>query len=125
MDSLSGLMFETAVLLPWALVYIATREWRGVGAVGLYGSQTTYLLVLGGIVTSLPLYLFGKGTRLIPLTTVGFFQYIAPSMMLILGVLCYGEPFTKTHIVTFGCIWSALSIYTVSLVKSNRTGTLS
>ncbi len=122
LDSLSGLLFETAVLLPWALFYVATMELRGLGAIGLHGSQTTFLLMLGGLVTSLPLYLFGKGTRLIPLSTVGFFQYIAPSMMLILGVLFYGEPFTRAHIITFGCIWSALAIYTVSLVRSSRTG---
>jgi chloramphenicol-sensitive protein RarD len=51
---------------------------------------------------------------------VGFFQYIAPSMMLVLGVLFYGEPFTSTHLVTFICIWAALSIYTYSLLRGTR-----
>jgi len=120
LDSLSGLLFETAMLLPWAIVYIARKEFLSLGALGLYGFPTSLLLILGGIVTSLPLYLFGKGTRLIPLSTVGFFQYIAPSMMLVLGVLFYGEPFTSTHLVTFICIWAALSIYTYSLLRGTR-----
>lgn len=119
LDSLSGLLFETAMLLPWAILYIAQKEFQSLGALGLHGSPTSILLILGGIVTSLPLYFFGKGTRLIPLTTVGFFQYIAPSMMLILGVLFYGEPFTTTHLVTFVCIWGALSIYTYSLLRGH------
>ncbi|MCX7786483.1 MAG: EamA family transporter RarD [Spirochaetes bacterium] len=117
LDSLSGLLFETAVLLPWALSYIGQKELHAQGALGLYGTSTTTLLILGGIVTSLPLYLFGKGARLIPLSTVGFFQYIAPSMMLLLGVLIYHEPFTKAHLVTFTCIWTALSLYTYSLIR--------
>ncbi|MFQ3619981.1 MAG: EamA family transporter RarD [Spirochaetales bacterium] len=116
LDSLSGLLFETAVLLPWALLYIGQKEWQATGAMGQYGTPTLLLLILGGLVTSLPLYLFGKGTRLIPLSTVGFFQYIAPSMMLVLGVLLYKEPFTPTHLFTFGCIWTALALYTYSLV---------
>ena len=119
LDSLSGLLFETAALLPWALFYIFLKELRGTGALGGSAPSTITLLVLGGIVTSLPLYLFGKGTRLIPLSTVGFFQYIAPSMMLGLGVLFYKEPFTLTHIVTFTCIWIALFLYTYSLVKQD------
>jgi chloramphenicol-sensitive protein RarD len=108
------------MLLPWAIVYIIRKEFLSLGALGLYGFPTSLLLILGGIVTSLPLYLFGKGTRLIPLSTVGFFQYIAPSMMLVLGVLFYGEPFTSTHLVTFICIWAALSIYTYSLLRGTR-----
>ncbi|GAB4371750.1 MAG: EamA family transporter RarD [Spirochaetales bacterium] len=117
LDSLSGLLFETAALLPWALFFISRKELQGEGALGLNGGSTAVLLIVGGIVTSLPLYLFGKGTRLIPLSTVGFFQYIAPSLMLVLGVLIYREPFTRTHIVTFTCIWTALSIYSYSLVR--------
>jgi chloramphenicol-sensitive protein RarD len=56
--------------------------------------------------------------RRLRLATVGLFQYIAPSLALALAVLVYGEPFTSAHAVAFGCIWTALVLYSVELVRS-------
>jgi chloramphenicol-sensitive protein RarD len=74
-----------------------------------------------GIVTSIPLLWFNNAAKRLRLSTLGFFQYIAPSLQLLLGVFLYHESFSRTHAVTFGLIWLALLIYsTTSLVKKNQ-----
>jgi chloramphenicol-sensitive protein RarD len=79
------------------------------------------LLIFSGIVTALPLYWFAQGARRIPLSRVGFLQYIAPSLMLLIGVVLYKEPFTTVHAISFGCIWTALLLYSYSLTKFVRS----
>jgi chloramphenicol-sensitive protein RarD len=65
-------------------------------------------------VTALPLIWFTSAARRLQLSTVGLFQYIAPSLNFVLAVALYDEAFTPTHAVTFGCIWAALAIYACS-----------
>jgi chloramphenicol-sensitive protein RarD len=67
-----------------------------------------------GIVTAVPLLLFAHGARRIQYSAVGFFQYIAPTGQLLIGVLLYGEPFTSTHAISFGLVWAAIVIYSYS-----------
>jgi chloramphenicol-sensitive protein RarD len=88
--------------------------YRGDSAFGVISWPITLLLVLAGVVTALPLLWFAQSAKLIPLSRVGFIQYLAPSIALLLGVFVYGEPFTITHAVSFGCIWCALIIYSCS-----------
>ncbi len=114
-NSLWSLFVETTVLMPIAAAYLALKGFAGTGAFLAGSTMRDVMFVLGGAVTSLPLYLFGTSTQLIPLTTVGFFQYLSPSLMLVFGVFFYDEPFTLPHIVCFLCIWTALLLYTASL----------
>jgi chloramphenicol-sensitive protein RarD len=72
------------------------------------------LLVFGGVVTAMPLYWFAQGAQRIPLSQVGFMQYIAPSLMLLIGVFLFGEAFTAVHAVSFGSIWIGLALYSTS-----------
>ncbi len=72
------------------------------------------LLMLSGVVTALPLLWFARAAKRIPLSRVGFMQYIAPTLALMLGVLVYHEPFTRAHLISFSCIWIALTIYSIS-----------
>jgi chloramphenicol-sensitive protein RarD len=65
-------------------------------------------LILAGLVTVLPLVWFNVAAKNLKLSTVGFFQYIAPSMTFLLSVFLYKEVFTQGHVVAFACIWSAL-----------------
>jgi chloramphenicol-sensitive protein RarD len=69
------------------------------------------VIVTAGAVTALPLLWFAEGARRMRLSTIGLFQYLAPTLQLLLGVFLYGEPFTRAHAVTFTCIWVALAIY--------------
>jgi chloramphenicol-sensitive protein RarD len=75
------------------------------------------LLAGAGVVTVTPLLLFGAAARRIPLSRLGFLQYLAPTAMLLIGTLIYGEPFTRAHAVSFALIWLALALYMVTLVR--------
>jgi chloramphenicol-sensitive protein RarD len=116
-DSILGLLLETLFVLPFAILFLA---YLGVNDQHSFstGSIKNDLFLLGsGIATALPLLWFGIGAQKIPLYMVGFLQYIAPTISLILGVLMYGETFTKDHVVTFTCIWIAIAIFTISNIR--------
>ncbi len=70
------------------------------------------LLMLAGVVTTVPLLLFTAGARLIPLSTLGFIQYLGPTIMFLLAIFYYQEPVDPTRLLTFCFIWSALLIFT-------------
>lgn len=108
--ALDGLLIEMLVLLPLALaigVY-----WWGTGALAFgHGPLWRDLVLLGaGPVTVLPLSLFAAGARRIRLSTLGFLQYLAPTISLLIATLMLGEPFTPVTAITFGCVWVALGI---------------
>ena len=116
-DSILGLLLETLFILPFALLFLA---YLGVNDQQSFstGSIKNDLFLLGsGIATALPLLWFGIGAQKIPLYMVGFLQYISPTISLILGVLIYGESFTKDHVVTFACIWIAIALFTISNIR--------
>ncbi len=110
---LVGLAVETLLITPFTLTFVSYLGLTGEGHFG----QTlplTLLFMGAGVATSMPLLWFNTAAKRLPLATLGFFQYLAPSIALLLGVLVYGEPFTPTHLVTFGCIWTALTLYTAT-----------
>ncbi|SHQ01624.1 rarD protein [Mycobacteroides abscessus subsp. abscessus] len=125
-DSAVGLTLETLVVTPFALAYMVFLFLNGEHAL-FAGSVTTDLLLVGaGAATALPLLYFAKGAQKIPLSMLGLLQYIAPTITLLLGVLVYGEHFTKHHLQAFVFIWSALTIYSLSRTKlfANSAGSL-
>ncbi len=109
-----GLFAETASLTPIALTYIFFQHFHGNGAFGRSPVYINFFLAGSGIVTALSLIWFAHGARRIPLSTVGFIQYLAPSLNLFIGAVVFKEPFTVTHLMSFGCIWGALIIYSLS-----------
>ncbi|MFW5994589.1 MAG: EamA family transporter RarD [Spirochaetia bacterium] len=111
---LTALAAESSFLAPLGLAIIVTQALRGEGAFISAGAGTTGLLVVTGVVTALPLYWFAQGATRIPLSRVGFIQYIAPTLMLLIGVLVFGEPFTAAEGVSFGLIWTGLALYSLS-----------
>ena len=114
MDSIASLSIETLIFLPAAVSVILFKEYSGTGAMGNISLLMNLVLIGTGVVSALPLFWFAQGARMIPLSRVGFIQYISPSIMLLIGVTVYGEKFTFTHTVSFSLIWSALIIYTAS-----------
>ncbi|MGM9924637.1 MAG: EamA family transporter RarD [Bacillus sp. (in: firmicutes)] len=114
-DASIGLTLETMMVTPIAIcyfVYLFTQQ----GAIML-SLQEFALLVGGGIATAVPLLLFAMGAKKIPLSMLGFLQYIAPTISLFVGVFLYHEAFTKVHLVAFIFIWSALLLYSISQVR--------
>jgi chloramphenicol-sensitive protein RarD len=115
-----GLLWETLLLALPALLYLAWAMRDGSLGFGRFGAGTDLLLVLAGLVTVLPLVWFNVAARNLKLSTVGFFQYIAPSMTFLLSVFLYDEPFTQGHAVAFACIWFALAMVSLETALRSR-----
>jgi chloramphenicol-sensitive protein RarD len=120
-DSVEGLLVETAILTPVALGWILYLYSRGESGIGTDGT-TNILLILAGAITAIPLLLFTAAAKRLPYSTLGFLQYIAPSMQFLLAVLVFGEKLTLSHVICFGAIWTALVIFAFEGVRTSRAG---
>lgn len=109
---IEGLLVETVLIMPAALTYWVWLLGQGDGALLTGGWIQTALLIGAGPATAVPLLFFAAAVRRVRLSTMGFLQYIAPTMTLLLGTQIYGEPFTAAHAVTFALIWAALALIT-------------
>ncbi|MEH7463914.1 EamA family transporter RarD [Bacillus thuringiensis] len=116
-DAMIGLTMETMIVTPIALVYLGMLGAEGVSSFGTVSITSTLLLAGAGIITALPLLYFAKGTKLIPLSMVGFLQYIAPTISLVLGIFVFHEHFTSAHMTAFFFIWIALFIFSIAKTK--------
>jgi chloramphenicol-sensitive protein RarD len=121
-DALEGLSIETIFLTPIALGWILWVQHQGTSGF-LVDRTTDLLLVLGGAITAIPLLLFTAAAKRLPYSTLGFLQYVAPSMQFLLAVLAFGEPLTAAHILCFGAIWAALAIFVFEGVRLGRAAT--
>ena len=121
LDALRGLTIETMFVLPFAIIFYVYLFINGEAVLFHDTFQTDFLLLLTGAATAIPLLLFTKGAQNIPLYMIGFLQYIAPTCMLILGVIIYGESFELIDMISFSFIWFALILFTVSKVLEART----
>ncbi len=108
---LVGLAVETLWLTPIALAALAFT-WKSSPHAFFAGPAPAALLVGTGVVTLAPLFFFNGAARRLRLSTLGFFQYLSPSLQLVLAVALYREPFTRQHLAAFGFIWAALGVYT-------------
>jgi chloramphenicol-sensitive protein RarD len=118
--SIEGLFIESCLLLPPAFAYLVFLAATGQSSFGTEGREISILLILAGPVTALPLIWFTSAARRLDYATVGFFQYIGPSLQFLLAVFLYGEHFGRAHVITFGCIWTALVIFTIDGVRRSR-----
>lgn len=124
LDAQSGLFIETLLMLPIAAMYLFFVADTPTSNMSLNPASLNALLVCAGIVTTLPLLCFtGAATRL-KLSTLGFFQYIGPSLMFVLAVMIYGEPLTMDKTMTFAFIWTALVIFSVDGIRTSRKYTI-
>jgi chloramphenicol-sensitive protein RarD len=119
-DAVVGLSVETMLLAPAALAYLIylgasgnltmlTSDWATIG-----------LLIASGVITTVPLLCFGQAARTVPLSTLGFMQFISPSMQFILAVTVLGEPLSLVKLVSFICIWIGLAIYSIDAWRFGR-----
>jgi chloramphenicol-sensitive protein RarD len=116
LDALRGLTIETFFITPFAIIYYIWLFMER-DAVFLHSDlKTDILLILTGVATALPLIMYAKGIQRIPLYMAGFLQYIAPTMMLFLGVVVYNETFGGIELLSFAFIWLALLLFTASKV---------
>lgn len=116
-DSAIGLTLETMIVTPLGVIYMVYLLLQGNSSFFTISPTIDILLIGAGAATATPLLFFAIGAQKIPLSTLGFLQYIAPTISLILGIFVYGEHFSKSHLLAFVFIWSALTIYSFSKTK--------
>ena len=110
-EALPGLAIEMTLLAPVAIGFLIWCEINGTGAFTHSAPWIEGLLILSGVVTALPLYLFSYGARRIPYSTVGILQFIGPSLQLACAVFAFGEPFDQGRLLGFVLIWASLAVY--------------
>jgi chloramphenicol-sensitive protein RarD len=125
--ALTGLSVETLLLFPAAFGYLI---YLGVTGKGAFPSATigdNILLPLAGVITAIPLLWFSAAARRLSLASIGFMQYITPTIHFLLAVLVFAEPFSRTHLAGFACIWTGLLLYSYDATGGMRVrrGTLS
>lgn len=118
MESIPAVFMEATILLSIILIYLFFSI-NDISEIVFFNCDviTVALLIFSGVVTFFPLVLYGKGVTMISLKSVGFLQYIAPTFMLIIGTLVYGEPFSASSLISFGFIWLGLGLYSWSVLK--------
>jgi len=118
--AVEGLAIETGVLLPVAAAYVAFLGVTGAGTFGAEGPAHMALLAGAGLVTAVPLLLFGAAASRVPLTTLGMLQYFAPTVQFLLGVTLFDEPLPPAKLFGFVLVWAALVLFTSDVVRHHR-----
>jgi chloramphenicol-sensitive protein RarD len=118
--AVEGLAIETAVLLPVAGVYLAVLGATGGSTFGTEGPGHAVLIALSGIITAVPLLMFGAAATRVPLSTLGVLQYLAPTLQFLLGITLFGEPLPVAKLVGFVLVWFGLALFTTDLVRHAR-----
>ena len=113
-----GFLLEVLLLSVPALGYILWLTATGKGHFGTGDLSDTALLIGCGPVTAVPRLLFGFGAKLLRLSTIGIMQYIAPTMVFLIAVFAFNEPFGRIQMITFALIWLALALYSWSMFFS-------
>ncbi len=119
-NSSHGFFLETGFIFIPALAYLFYLEFQGVGAFGHLSFFENSLLTLTGVITAIPLVMFGFAAQNVNLSTLGFMQYIAPTLQFLIGVLVYAEDFSSNRIIGFSVIWLALLVYSIEGGWMNR-----
>jgi chloramphenicol-sensitive protein RarD len=118
--AVEGLAIETAVLVPAAAAYLVVLGAGGSGTFTTEGPGHVLLLVGAGLVTAVPLLLFGAAASRVPLTTLGLLQYLAPSIQFVLGITLFAEPLPALRLAGFVLVWIGLALFTADLVRHHR-----
>ncbi len=122
-SSLVGLTIETALIAPAALATLVALGARGESHFASGDVRTTVLLVLSGAITAMPLLWFARAARRLPLSTLGLFQYLAPTLAALLAVVFYGETFNQIRALALLCIWAGIGVFSIDSLRSEVQAT--
>jgi chloramphenicol-sensitive protein RarD len=116
-----ALAVETMMVFPFALAFLFyTAESSAATPFSPSSALTSLLLIVSGLVTAIPLFWFGKSAQVIPLSTMGFIQYVSPTLQLLLGIFVYDETFGIEYFICFTFVWTGLMFYTISIFKGKK-----
>lgn len=119
--SVPGLTVETALLALPALVVVWIWAGSPAGSSMAPGSPSALLLAFSGVATAIPLLLFAVAARALPLSTLGFVQFIAPTISFTLGLTVFGESLDPARLGCFALIWSAIALYSWDMLRRARS----
>jgi len=112
-----GFLLEVLILTPPAIAYLI---WLGPTGNFLGSAYNTWLLLGCGVVTAVPLLIYANGAKLLRLSTIAILQYIAPTMIFLIGVFVFKEPFGGARMIAFPMIWMALVLYSIAIFRNMR-----
>lgn len=112
-----GFFLEILILTPPALAYLLWLGWTGQGHFLTGSGQDDFLLLGAGAVTAIPLILYANGAKLLRLSTIAIMQYIPPTLIFLIAVFLFREPFGQAQLCAFILIWAALGLYSVSIIR--------
>lgn len=115
-DAIAGLFIETVVIAIPSSFYLLYKIILGSSALTTTDNFTVFLIIIGGVVTTLPLLGFAYAAKNLNLNTVGVMQYISPTTSFLIGIFMYNEVFTISHLISFIFIWVGLIIYTLDSI---------
>lgn len=119
LDALSAMFIETALLVP---VFIGWYRLHDVASSHLdfWLSPSIFLLMLAGPITLIPLLMFNKATKMVNFSLLSFMNYLTPSMIFLLAIFLYHEPFNMSKLITFAFIWAGLAFFSYDLIKHRK-----
>ena len=117
--AMPGLFVETAMLFPFAAAWIGWLVAQGEAVISEGSAGLAALLVAGGPITVVPLLCFAIAAKRVSLTTIGFLQFLAPTLQFLVGVY-YGESLTPARIACFVCIWAAVLVFSFDALRFGR-----
>lgn len=115
-----GFFLEVALMSPFALAYLIWIRSAGTSHFGPGATSDSLLLMLAGPITAVPLLLYAFGAKALRISTIGIMQYISPTIVALIAVFVFHEPFGVDRAIAFGLIWVALALYTWSLMSKRR-----
>jgi len=118
-EALPGLAIETLLVLPFALIWLYFHHEVAVTDLDFWFSLSGILLVFTGPLTIIPLICFNTAAKILPYTTMGFMQYLAPTLLFLQAVFLFNEPINLSNLVSFAFIWAALIIYSLDIYFKN------
>lgn len=124
LNATQSLTLETAWLVPVAIVFVSVEAVAGSLNFGDGDVWTTILLIGLGPVTAIPLLLFGYAASKVPLSWMGFMQYIAPTLQFLIGVFIMSEPMPPIRLLGFALVWVGLLVLMIDVVARNRRQTV-
>lgn len=115
-----GFLLEVLILLPFALGYVVYLGSQGASHMSVAPVRDTWLLLGCGVITAVPLMNYANGAKLLRLSTIGILQYIAPTIIFLIAVFVFDEPFGRARAIAFPLIWFALVLYSTSMFRQMR-----
>lgn len=119
-DPVAGFMVETVMVAPIAVVLLVVVIVQGNFTLGMVSPGHTVALLLAGVITSLPLVLFASAAAKLPLIEIGFFQFLAPTLQFIAGLVLFREHMPAERWIAFAIVWVALTVFVIDMVRDLR-----